>query len=69
MGTKAWYMSKTIWVNVLALIGSLLVAFNFDPGRWAEISATVLAVANIILRFLTDEPIDLPLVKTADKAE
>lgn len=57
METKPWYLSKTIWVNALALAGSVLIAVGFDPGRWAEISVTVLAVVNLALRLYTGEPI------------
>jgi hypothetical protein len=55
--TKVWWTSKTIWMNLIALVGSILIAIGFDPGRWAEISTTALAVVNLILRLYTREPI------------
>jgi hypothetical protein len=55
-GTKVWWTSKTIWMNLIALVGSILIAIGFDPGRWAEISTVSLAVVNLILR-LSREPI------------
>ena len=56
-GAKEWWMSKTIWANLIALIGSVVLAIGFDPGRWAEISTVVLAAVNVILRFYTKEEI------------
>jgi hypothetical protein len=58
-GTKVWWTSKTIWTNLIALVGSILVAIGFDSGRWAEISTVALAVVNLILRLYTREPISL----------
>ncbi len=55
--TKVWWTSKTIWMNLIALVGSILIAIGFDPGRWAEISTTALAVVNLILRLYTQEAI------------
>jgi len=56
-GGKAWWMSKTIWANLIALIGSVALAIGFDPGRWAEISTVALAAVNVVLRFYTKEEI------------
>ncbi|MBI5248425.1 MAG: hypothetical protein HY912_02925 [Desulfomonile tiedjei] len=58
-GAKAWWMSKTIWANAIALIGSVVLAVGFDPGRWAEISTVALAAVNVALRFYTKEEIAL----------
>lgn len=57
--TKPWWTSKTIWTNLLALIGSTVIAVGFDPGRWAEISTVSLAVVNLVLRLITKEEIAL----------
>jgi hypothetical protein len=57
--TKTWWTSKTIWTNLLALLGSIVVAIGFDPGRWAEISTVSLAVVNLVLRLITKEEIAL----------
>jgi len=56
---KAWWMSKTIWTNLLALVGSLVIALGYDAGRWAEIATVLLAVVNLGLRLVTKEPITL----------
>lgn len=50
---------RTIIVNVLALIFSLALFFGLDISAESqgEITAGVLAVANIALRFITDTPV------------
>jgi hypothetical protein len=63
---KPWYLSKTIWVNALALAGSLAVAYGFAPERWAEISTTALAVINVALRIITGEPLTLTASTTEE---
>ena len=52
--------SKTIWVNLVALVASLLAAFGVaDIGAEAQAStvAGIMAVVNIVLRFVTKTPI------------
>jgi len=44
---KAFWKSKTLWVNVLAVVGSVA---EIIP---AEASTEVLAITNIVLRALT----------------
>ena len=46
-------------MNLIALMGSILIAVGFDPGRWAEISTVSLAVVNVTLRLYTHEAITL----------
>lgn len=58
-GAKAWWTSKTIWANLIALIGSVVLAMGFDSGKWAEISTVTLAAVNVVLRFYTKEEIAL----------
>ena len=53
---KKWYASKTIWVNLLALIGSITVAV-FGYVISPEIQASILVVLNIILGAVTKENI------------
>ena len=56
---KPWYKSKTIWVNLIALI-AILASFKgieITPEEQAQIVAGILAVVNILLRFITHEPV------------
>lgn len=57
--TKPWWTSRTIWTNLLALIGSIVMATGFDSARWAEIAAITLAVVNLWLRLDTKDEIKL----------
>jgi len=56
---KPWWMSKTVWANLIALAGSVVISLGFDPGRWAEISTVALAAVNLGLRLVTKEEITL----------
>lgn len=59
MNGKKWYTSKTLWVNALALAGSVaLLGLGVSTEEWAGISVTVLSVANIVLRLVTGESIE-----------
>jgi hypothetical protein len=61
METTKWFASKTLWVNVVALVATLAGAFKLDLGLTPEVQATVvttiLALVNIVLRFVTTTPI------------
>ena len=58
---KRWYASKTIWANIIAGNVTLAGLFGLDlgltPDVQAQIVTGVLAVVNIILRFVTKEPV------------
>ena len=55
---KKWYASKTIWVNAIGLIGAILVGTGvIDNELSPETVASILVVANILLRFFTKESI------------
>ena len=58
---KRWYAPKTIWANIIAGIVTLAGLFGLDlgltPDVQAQIVTGVLAVVNIILRFVTKEPV------------
>ena len=53
---KKWYTSKTIWVNIIAAISSL-VASQFGYTITVELQAGILMGINIILRIITKESI------------
>ena len=54
-------LSKTFWVNSVTLLVSVLTALlgsDFISEEWVlYITGLVLPIANIILRFLTDQPV------------
>jgi len=60
--TKAWWQSRTVWVNVVATLFALLAAFKLTPaGLDQETVVTsimaLVGVANVILRLVTKRQI------------
>ena len=53
---KPWYESKTIWVNVVAVI-TLIAGRFFHVNLPTEFEGYFLAGVNIVLRFLTKHSI------------
>ena len=60
METKPFYLSKTLWFNLLSIV--VIVAgvlgfgeFEMDP----TVQAAVVAVINLLLRLYTDRPIGM----------
>ena len=54
---KAWYLSKTLWVNIIFLFAFLIKGF-FGFEMSAEETAAILVVINLILRVVTKEPLN-----------
>lgn len=53
---KTWYLSKTLWLNIIAVVALLLQAqygFVLDP----EAQAGALALINLVLRLVTGQPL------------
>ena len=50
---KKWYISKTLWINLLAIVGIVIWGAELPP----ETIGIALAVINFILRLITKEPI------------
>ena len=60
MESKHWWASKTIWVNLLALVAIILnslYGIELEAEAQAAIATGVLAVLNIVLRAITKEPV------------
>ena len=59
---KKWYLSKTIWVNVLAFIAaagaSLQGDFAATYPAMVPLFTTLMAGINLALRFVTDKAIE-----------
>ena len=58
MESKAWWASKTLWVNALSVLAGVLTAFGMDfltADLQAEIVAIVMGGVNIALRFVTNK--------------
>jgi len=67
-GKKPWYKSKTVISNVLATAGCILGVFvSDDPQTSMYLPATVLAMINLGLRFMTTGSVELPMEKKIKK--
>ncbi len=51
--TKKWYTSKTLWVNVVSIVGVVV----FKDTLSAEMSVIILGAINALLRIVTKEEI------------
>ena len=57
MENKKWFLSKTFWINILAIVALIIqtqTGFVFSP----EAQVSVLALLNIVLRAVTKAPIE-----------
>jgi hypothetical protein len=53
---KKWFTSKTLWVNIIAVVADILLRFfNINLPNGADIAA--LGAINLILRLITKEAI------------
>jgi len=50
---KAWYKSKTVWINVLSIVGVIFFGGELSP----ETVVIILGAINFILRLITKENI------------
>lgn len=61
METKSWLASKTIWTNLILGAVTVATALGVDVGldatAQAELVAGIVVVANLILRFVTKQPV------------
>jgi hypothetical protein len=60
MTGKPWYQSKTIWLNIISGIVAILTQANIIailPPSKLPLVAAITAVANIVLRLITDTTI------------
>ena len=60
--SKAWWQSRTVWVNVVATLFAVLGTFKLLPDGLDQDSIVTafmgaVAVANLVLRLLTHEAI------------
>jgi len=56
MDTKSWYLSKTLWVNVIA-VAAAFGAKQAGIQISAEDQVAALGVINLILRVVTKQPV------------
>lgn len=58
---KNWWESKTVWANILALLGSVFTVvgldINIDTETHVLLITSLLGSLNVVLRVFTDKPI------------
>jgi len=54
---KKWYLSKTLWMNLVAL-AAMIIQSQYGFVIAAEEQAAIIVVANIILRGITNEQLE-----------
>lgn len=54
---KKWYLSKTLWVNLLAVVAIILQGVTGNEVLPTEDQALLLGLINLILRIVTKQPI------------
>jgi len=64
---KSWYMSKTLWLNVLAIAVVVVQAVQGQPWVNPEIQVFILAVLNAVVRLLTNTSIKGSPVAKSDR--
>ena len=57
-GDKPWYLSKTLWINVIAL-SALLIQSQYGFVISPEEQLGIITVANLILRAITGKELKL----------
>jgi hypothetical protein len=55
---KVWYLSKTLWVNAIALVAAILQA-KFGLVLESTTQVMILTGINLILRLITKDPLGL----------
>ena len=58
---KKWYLSKTIWFNLISAIAAILAYYGFElsPEEIGMIAYFLVIVGNLILRAVTKEAVIL----------
>jgi uncharacterized membrane protein len=55
MNKKTWYLSKTLWVNVISIVAIIAQGLYGKEIFSAELQVMLLSLVNIALRAITTE--------------
>ena len=58
MIVKKWYMSKTLWVNAVALLAAIGLVAQGEATWQTALAPVGMAIANMLLRIVTRLPLD-----------
>ena len=54
MAIKPWYHSRTLWINILAMVGSIIAGVTTKNWMDGEMQIMILSVIDLILRVRTN---------------
>lgn len=62
MNSKPWYLSKTVWFNILTIVTAVAAYLGWNPDQQITMNVAGFLVAaspiiNLALRLLTSKPI------------
>lgn len=57
--TKAWWKSRTVWVNALMFLLAIVSVFQSTPFISAEYLVVINSIINVVLRFVTIDAIGM----------
>lgn len=52
-----WYLSKTLWINAIAIVAMITQGVTGKIIISMELQATILGIVNVILRLVTKQPV------------
>ena len=55
---KKWYTSKLLFVNILALVAIIIQVATGHDDFSPELQVSVLAAINVLLRLITNKPLE-----------
>ena len=55
METKKWFHSRQLWVDILAVVGSIIAGILTKDWFNGEVQVMVLAIVDFILRLRTNQ--------------
>jgi len=58
MESKSIFVSKTFWVNIIALVAMVVQGLTGNEVINIEVQAAILSAINIVLRFITKQPVE-----------
>lgn len=57
--SKPWYLSKMVWINLLAIIAAVIPATSGIIQEHFAVAAPIWGVVNVVLRLVTKDKLEL----------
>jgi len=57
METKRWWLSKTVWANLVMAVAIVIQATTGEEWLDAELQGALIVIINLILRLVTKQPV------------